>query len=1381
MILFLLVFCFLTLTGSKALALSLDDYYQVFAAPSAQVRQLNQPKPAWLELWLSARQAVREGRTEEAITKYKAVLRQKKNLEEAQWELIRLRISLQQMNKAADMLELLLEKKADRISYLNAFGYVMLKKGNGKRALAYFQRGYMLDPANVLSLTGITQVLIKDERHQEALPFLGQLDLLVPGDLGVNRQLARIYFDLQLYEQASPYAVMLAGAPDADSQDVALAARIHDSLGQENIGVRYWRRVLVDSPDMLEAHQQLALFAEKENRPEESLAHLAVLQKNQPGDSTLQRRAGKAHQALGRHGEALVCFENYLRYHPADKEILRDVVYLQAALGNETETLASLERYFAVEMTPEPGWLKRAAMLYDAAGRFHDAIPIYQRLLRMSPDDPEILATLADDLLAIGDDDGALTMWTHLAALSPQRQDVYISMVELLERLNREDELLAALKELHQLIPNDSRVSLKLAALYFKRGQYGPGKKLFSALELQILLEPDLLALRGSVFEKLGRLEESLLNYEEALQLDPHNRQILGQCVVLTGRLGIAPKVRKYENQLMSGEPHPDWRDRLVVANAYRDSGEDLSALRMYRFLLDGQAVITADCRQQTLLDMSELYQRQELFFEAEQYLRLALLVRRNQETVYLRLAELGLAAADADHVGFWLEQLRQIEDARSGADGEVEDDDWRKALLKMRLLSSESEYRASLALGRDLLASSSLRTDAPGFDRAWDMARLAIGLEIVQCEVELKKFKSAELNCRRLVQQYQAELAPLVLLQKVQHVARLAEQDEIEAKAMELAGKDAAKMLELAELYGAAGNYDSMVRAAKQAEQALPDSLKASLLHCRSLMKAGSFAKTVPLLERLRKRFSVNLQVETLAAQVYFRTGAYPEGLEACDRLLAQVSHRPDILLLKARILWARHEWNRAREVYRIFLSPPVDDLFIKASDEHHLELQFQKKKKTFWQLISFSEPHETDILATVMGVSYVADTENDAVNGIAAPLYSTYLWQVKFSEELAAKKSVQRREYFQAVKEHEALVREEPDDEALLFDLAGIYSRLGRLDDEALVYAKLMRSSSFPGLDEAADRNRLKRQPRAALTYHFRKEEGWDDYLAMEQESTTASFWYSPTIRRQIDFSAARISYESTEGYGKLKASRALLTYRAGLSDWLDVMVGGGVESLEGYADTGLFDLGLYGRLGDKLRGHLLFFRDVVTDTTASLSRNVVAEEWKTGVDFDLFPRLLAGGEYRYTNYSDGNELNGYNLWASYILLAEPTFLEFGYRYNFMDASEGKNPGSVVLEDGFSPSDHPYWSPQNYWCNRFKLFYKHSLSEDTLDRGTPTYYTAEYLVDYDALGHSIQTLRGGFFVELTPHVMIESTLEFVSSDELRNKEFFVSTIYRW
>jgi hypothetical protein len=174
-------------------------------------------------------------------------------------------------------------------------------------------------------------------------------------------------------------------------------------------------------------------------------------------------------------------------------------------------------------------------------------------------------------------------------------------------------------------------------------------------------------------------------------------------------------------------------------------------------------------------------------------------------------------------------------------------------------------------------------------------------------------------------------------------------------------------------------------------------------------------------------------------------------------------------------------------------------------------------------------------------------------------------------------------------------------------------------------------------------------------------------------------------------------------------------------------------------------------------------------------------VAEKYSGGIAFDLFPRLLAGGDCRYIKYSDDNELDGYNFWISSILFTEPTYLELTYSYDFQDTSEGKKPGGIMLDDGFAENDHPYWSPGDYWYNRFRLYFKHMLSGDALKRGTPTYYTAEYLIDYDTNGHIIQKIKGELFVEITPHIMLESRAEIVSSDEIRNREFFVSAIYRW
>ncbi len=196
---------------------------------------------------------------------------------------------------------------------------------------------------------------------------------------------------------------------------------------------------------------------------------------------------------------------------------------------------------------------------------------------------------------------------------------------------------------------------------------------------------------------------------------------------------------------------------------------------------------------------------------------------------------------------------------------------------------------------------------------------------------------------------------------------------------------------------------------------------------------------------------------------------------------------------------------------------------------------------------------------------------------------------------------------------------------------------------------------------------------------------------------------------------------------------------------------------------------------------RANSLYARDAVTDTLASLTRNIVAENYKGGLFLGILPRLITGGDYGYTNYSDGNEVKAYSVWASYIIIPEPTYLQFKFKYEFLDARESGDTGGPLLVDGFAALDHPYWAPTNYWKNSYNILWKHKLSADTLERGTPSYYSAEFMLDYDSQGHVIQTIKGGFFLELTRNFMLESALRLVNSDEYRDRDFTLSAIYRW
>ena len=146
----------------------------------------------------------------------------------------------------------------------------------------------------------------------------------------------------------------------------------------------------------------------------------------------------------------------------------------------------------------------------------------------------------------------------------------------------------------------------------------------------------------------------------------------------------------------------------------------------------------------------------------------------------------------------------------------------------------------------------------------------------------------------------------------------------------------------------------------------------------------------------------------------------------------------------------------------------------------------------------------------------------------------------------------------------------------------------------------------------------------------------------------------------------------------------------------------------------------------------------------------------------------------------YSDNNWTNNYTFWASYILLPEPTSLKISYNYDFYNSRDGQMPGEPS-DDGFAPDDHPYWSPINYWITTFSFYFKRQLSNDTLARGVPSYYTIEYSLGYDAEDHNHQEIKGGINVEIAKHYTFGASYAYLDQGVFRHKEALLSVMYRF
>ena len=128
----------------------------------------------------------------------------------------------------------------------------------------------------------------------------------------------------------------------------------------------------------------------------------------------------------------------------------------------------------------------------------------------------------------------------------------------------------------------------------------------------------------------------------------------------------------------------------------------------------------------------------------------------------------------------------------------------------------------------------------------------------------------------------------------------------------------------------------------------------------------------------------------------------------------------------------------------------------------------------------------------------------------------------------------------------------------------------------------------------------------------------------------------------------------------------------------------------------------------------------------------------------------------------------------------MPEPTSLKLSYNYDLYDSLEGSIPG-VPSEDGFALSDHPYWSPVNYWITRFSINFKHQLSDDALARGVPSYYSIEYSLGYDTENNDLHELKASLNFEIAKNYTISASYGYLDLDVFQHEETSLSLMYRF
>jgi len=1339
------------------------------AVTTPKVRQEEVSSPAWKRRWDEARRAAADGDLTQAADRYRTLLAEKE-VAEARWEMITILLALGRGGETIDDVQSLNAEAPDHPGYLRALAAANLALGRYRAAAEAFRRLLVVQPDNDDALAGLIHSLLAAEDRREAVTALSVLQQRLPHRVDLREALATLLFELQDYATAWPHLAELCTAAQPSPGMVRMAAKVSDALHSHEEAAGHWRRYAELRPDDLEARQWLAEYYTRSGKAAQALPHLEAIRQGRFDDPSVLKRIGLGYLGGHDYAKAAVALEEYSQRHPEDREAARSLVAARLGVGSTAESLRALERYFAVEPQPEQAILETALRLYEDVNAHDQAVAICRRLQVTRPDDPVIAAALSKHLEVSGRDEEALTVWRQRATRLPAQAEAWRRLAVLLERLGRTSELYEVLATLHQLEPADNELSMRLLRHYAGNGDVAQGMAVASDMaRTGGVLPGEFYQLRAELGMRRRDYQAALQDAEQFLGRNSAVQPAVRSLVIrAAGRLGDVARVRAHHQGLVAGGEGQSAGQLLLIAQAYADCGSEDEARTLLQEVAAGQGGGSAEDRVQAYALLSESFSREHRPYEAEESLRVGLVGSGDGRFFLPRLVELALAQGQVAEASAWLVALRPLMGAAPR----------RLALLEAKVLMAQGELRKARAVVGEVEA------DLAGHEKAADAVstaeQVADRLQVAALWGKAEKPRMALSQCRQVLALDPDNLEARVIMEKIGSGLKQA------SAAIDLTGLRFDQLCDLAEVYSRHGMPEPMAQAASQALRQRPDSLRAGLLLADALAAQGQIDAARSQLEQTSAVNPENFFLKVRAAALGLMRGD-TVGIEALADS-PESATRPDVQLLQARALWRKNHWTEALQRYGDFLTPRVAGRLRSAGEEYGTSFPGCSRQRTVWEVLTRDPGPDADlefadqVMAPATTLSLLEQGAERVALAVARQV-SSYRWQQQVALEYAPRQAVVRHEYTIAQKQYQALLRRYPQERQLLFDLAGMDSVLGNLGEEAAAYSSLRAAGiEFPELDEALARNQLKQRPRLRAIAGYQREAGRNGYIDRDKEWQGASFWNSFKPLHDGEFTVERIRYRAGNSPAVVPATRAVGSYSASLLSGLAVRGKVGVQEQERTDTQGLIaNAAVVGRVGDGLTGTLSYDRDVVEDTVASLERNIFKQDLQGGIVLEPMPRLAVGGGYLVRDYSDNNWTTGYDVWGSYLILSEPTFLQMKYRYDFEESREGALAGGLVGGDGFAANDHPYWAPKNYWVTQVGLFFKHSLAEEPLGREAPRYYTLEYSLGHDVDGYASQTAKAALFAECTPNFLMEAAVELANSQSFRRQDYRLGVSYRW
>lgn len=444
--------------------------------------------------------------------------------------------------------------------------YTMGKSLRAQRELAAaateFQKSQTDTTYRKSSLANLGEIYYILNLNNQAVDYLKEALILDPKNNNLHLKLAGAYERLGKTDLASE-EYNLALTKSGDNAEILMSL--------ESI----WRQKVNDCPNDAEAHANLGAVYQKKKDYANALAQYEKAERLNPSNITTRLNLGTLYQEQKEYETAIEAYDTIIDVNPNYMPAYLYKAQCYRAMGNKD---AALQNYkLALNLEPSNQDIKNELNdMYETGMTPEEKLAYIQSLVQKEPMNTELIYRYAYELHKANRLAEAVPYYNQVIKLAPNNEDAYLNLAQVYTQQGNYDKARSILNDAKGLFPDNQMVKKQLASLdaqttsllYTNASNLFNEKKYQEAIALynKILpATPESLLGIGACYQAMGNNAQAASFYEKSLGLDPKNADTAYYTALAYANTENYAKAKNFANKALAIDPNHKATKELVA------------------------------------------------------------------------------------------------------------------------------------------------------------------------------------------------------------------------------------------------------------------------------------------------------------------------------------------------------------------------------------------------------------------------------------------------------------------------------------------------------------------------------------------------------------------------------------------------------------------------------------------------------------------------------------------------------------------------------------------------------------------------------------------------------------------------------------------------